>query len=32
VSARIQAANLEMLERWLDRILTVDTPDAVVEL
>jgi flagellar biosynthesis/type III secretory pathway protein FliH len=31
VSARIQAANLEMLERWLERILTADTPDAVVE-
>jgi hypothetical protein len=31
VSARIQAANLEMLGRWLERILTADTPDAVVE-
>jgi hypothetical protein len=31
VSARIQAANAEMLERWLERILTTDTPEAVVE-
>jgi predicted transposase/invertase (TIGR01784 family) len=30
VSARIQAATQEMLERWLERILTADTPDAVV--
>jgi flagellar biosynthesis/type III secretory pathway protein FliH len=32
VSARIQSANREMLERWLERILTADSPDAVVEL
>jgi hypothetical protein len=29
---QIQAADREMLERWLKRILTADTPDAVVEL
>jgi hypothetical protein len=32
VSARIQAADLQLLERWLERILTADTPDAVVDL
>jgi flagellar biosynthesis/type III secretory pathway protein FliH len=31
VSARIQAADLEVLDVWLERILSVDTPDAVVE-
>ena len=31
VSARIQAADLELLDRWLERILTATTPDAVVE-
>jgi predicted transposase YdaD len=32
VRARIQAADLEKLDRWLERILSADTPDAVVEL
>jgi predicted transposase/invertase (TIGR01784 family) len=32
VSARIQAADVEVLDRWLERILTADSPDAVVEL
>lgn len=31
VTARIEAADLEVLDSWLDRILTADTPDAVVE-
>jgi hypothetical protein len=31
VSTRIQVADLEVLDHWLDRILTADTPDAVVE-
>lgn len=31
VSARIQAADVEGLDRWLGRILSADSPDAVVE-
>jgi predicted transposase/invertase (TIGR01784 family) len=30
--ARIHAADLETLDRWVERILTADTPDAVVAL
>jgi hypothetical protein len=32
VTARIQAADFEVLERWFERILTADSPLAVVEL
>jgi hypothetical protein len=32
VTARIQAADFEALNRWLERVLTADSPDAVVEL
>ena len=32
VTARIHAANLELLDRWLELVLTADSPDAVVEL
>jgi hypothetical protein len=32
VTARIQAADFEVLERWFDRVLTADSPDVVVEL
>jgi hypothetical protein len=32
VSVRIQAADLEVLDCWLERVLTADTADAVVEL
>jgi len=32
VSARIQAADHEVLDRWLDRLGTAATPGAVVEL
>jgi len=31
VNARIQAADLELLDTWLERIFDVETPDAVVE-
>ncbi len=31
LSARIEAAELDGLDRWLGRILTADSPDAVVE-
>jgi hypothetical protein len=31
VSARIEAADLELLDNWLERILDAETPDAVVE-
>jgi hypothetical protein len=31
VSARIEVADLDGLDRWLGRILTADSPDAVVE-
>jgi hypothetical protein len=31
VIGRIQAADLEVLDLWLERILSADTPDAVVE-
>ena len=32
VTARIQAASFEALERWFERVLTANSPDAVVEL
>jgi hypothetical protein len=31
VSARIEAADLELLDDWLERILDADTAEAVVE-
>jgi len=32
VTARIQAADFDVLDRWFERVLTADSPDAVVEL
>jgi hypothetical protein len=32
VTARIHAADVEVLDRWLERVLTADSSDAVVEL
>jgi hypothetical protein len=32
VVARIQAADFEVLDRWFERVLTADSPGAVVEL
>jgi predicted transposase/invertase (TIGR01784 family) len=32
VTARIHAAEVEVLDRWLERVLTAHSPDAVVEL